>query len=348
MALQPGHETGHPDAGHLADAFTWREYVHTLRDDRGGWIDLATALQDRARDLVDDPESVIKALKRLALRGQQPGGKYGDLLLQIFGLPPSIQEWGRLMGQYHSRFADLPVRLRREQLLRWDLPPVSESPAAMWIHIGLASLAQRDRKPMEARRRLELASEVRKPEPAAMVEYELLAARLASGDGDVEKEAAALRRARDRLRGTGFTEQDQLCYTARLQDQLAYRISRPWRSNPEVLNEALALYEAIPDATWLPFVAFRRAHGLAWCRWRLGDPAIARQLAIQAIDHAGDGGLVRFRVMALNLWAHIEGETEAGNTARRRAYQLAKGLEDEDLSIRIDHQRAVSAAASTP
>ena len=61
------------------------------------------------------------------------------------------------MGQYHSPFADLPTGLRRQQLLRWDRPPVSESPAAAWVHIGLASVAHRMKQEAEVARRLEHA-----------------------------------------------------------------------------------------------------------------------------------------------------------------------------------------------
>ena len=348
MAHEPGQETGHPDEGHVVDAFTWREYVHGLRSELGGWTALAQALQDRAEaELVEDPESVIKGLKRLAQSRQGPGGKYGALLLRTFGLPPSITHWGRLMGQYHGRFADLPVGLRREQLLRWDRPPVSESPAAMWVHIGLASLALRDRDLDEANRRIVLASEVRRPEVEARIEYELLVARVASADGSLAAEAAALDAAEASLGAPTLSEVDRLCYLARLLDQRAYRASQGWRSHPAKLREALALYERIPDVREPPFVAFRRALGRAWCLWRLGEEDAAKVLARAACDHAGDGGLVRFRVMGLSLLAQLCGDNPEGLDARTRAEGLTLALDDADLATRVRRRPYVD-ASSTP
>lgn len=349
MPHPPGHESGHLPRGLVLDAFTWRDYVDALRDELGGWTAIAQALQERAGSaLVDDPESIIKGLKRLARNGQKQGGKYGALLLRVFGLPPSIRQWGCLMGQYHSRFADLPVNLRREQLTRWDRPPVSESPAAMWVHIGLASLAHRDRDLDEVRRRIQLASEVPRPEPASRIEYELLAARLASDLGDLAGEDDALSRAELVLGSAELSEDDRLCYTARLLDQRAYRASRGWRDAPHRLREALALYESIPDVQQPSFVAFRRALGLAWCRWRLGDAVEAARLARLANEHAGDGGLVRFRVMALQLLGNIEGGTEEGAQARARAVRLAELLQDADLTQRATRQAGLNLADSTP
>lgn len=348
MPNPPGHETGHPDGRHIVDAFTWREYVHALRTELGGWTALALALQERAEDdLVDDPESVITGLKRLARSGQRPGGKYGTLLLRVFGLPPSISRWGSIMGQYHSRFADLPVGLRREQLLRWDRPPVSESPAAMWVHIGLASLAHRDRDLDEARRRLRLASDVRRPEPAARLEYELLRARLASDDGDLDGEAAAMEAAQVALEAPGLSEEDGLCYQARLLDQRAFRASRGWRSDAARLEEAIELYRLIPDVPTPPFVAFRRALGEAWCLWRMGQAGRARDLAVQACEHAGDGGLVRLRVMGLNLLANIHGDSPDGRAVQDRALRLTRALDDADLAARVQRQ-GYEAPSSTP
>jgi hypothetical protein len=335
MPQPPGHETGH--AGHLADAFTWREYVDALKAELGGWTDLAEALKERAgSDLKVDVDSVVKALQRLRRRRQKPGDKYGALLLRHFGLPPQIEEWGRLMGQYHSRFADLPVALRRQQLTRWDRPPVSESSFAIWVHLGLASVAHRDRDLPAARRRLELAGEVRRPDPTARMEHALLAARLASDEGDYDEEERALAVARDRLDQSELTEHDRLCYQARLMDQLAYRASRGWREDGQRLAAALRRYESIADGAEVPpFVGFRRALGLAWCHWRMGERELATGLCATAARHAGDGGLVRFRVMALNLHARIEGDTPAGQVLLSRARRLAAMLDDADLRSRL-------------
>ncbi len=349
MGQSRGHETGHREESHVGDAFTWREYVDALRDELGGWADLANALEERAPgDVPEGPDSVVKALKRLANRRHKPGGRYGSLLLKVFGLPPSIKEWGRLMGQYHSRFADLPVGLRRQQLLRWDRPPVSESPAAAWVHLGLASLAHRDRDLPEAKRRLSLAADVRKPEPATQLEHALLTARIASDEHRREDEAAAVRQAEALIQNDGLTRSDRLCFLARIADQRAYRVSRTWRSDPSVLTHALALYEAIPFEDVPPFVSFRRELGIGWCLWRQGDAATAMDHARRAHDHAGDGGFVRLRVMALNLMAGIADERSDEGAFRARARVLAQGLDDADLSARLRVHRTGMDVASTP
>ncbi len=335
MPQPPGHETGH--AGHLADAFTWCEYVDALKTELGGWSALAAALQDRVEDGVpEDPDNVVRGLKRLRGRGQKVGGTYGALLLRTFGLPPQIAEWGRLMGQYHSRFADLPVALRRQQLTRWDRPPVSESPFAIWVHLGLASVAHRDRDLSEAKRRLALAGDVRKPDPTARMEHALLAARLASDDGDLRAEGRALDDAEAHLNQGGLPEPDRACYHARLMDQRAYRASRGWREDPRRLTEALAHYESIDDGHEAPpFVVFRRALGRAWCHWRMGDDPLAGELCAVAARYAGDGGLVRCRVMALNLHARIEGDTATGRELLARARRLTAMVDDADLRSRL-------------
>lgn len=348
MAKPSGHETGHASVAHVADAFTWREYVEGLRDELGGWADLARALEAHLGDEAPEgPDTVIKGLQRLARRRHKPGDHYGVLLLRFFGLPPSIERWGRLMGQYHSRFADLPVGLRREQLLRWDRPPVSESPAAVWVHLGLASLAHRSGDLNEAKRRLALAEDVPKPDLAARLEYALLAARIASDEGRLEDEERAVANASQLVAREGLTRVDRLCYQARIADQHAYRVRAPWRTNPSVIEEALAIYEGLPKDDVPPFVGFRREIGIAWCVWRLGTPDLAMAHAQRAYDHAGDGGFVRLRIMALNLMAWITDEHPDG-PLRSRAATLARDLEDVDLERRSTAHRAGNATPSTP
>ena len=48
-----------------------------------------------------------------------------------------------------------------------------------------------------------------------------------------------------------------------------------------------------------------------------------------AVDHAGDAGLLRFRVLALRLLAHIE--PDEAHTLRRRAGRIIADLEHADL-----------------
>ncbi len=92
-------------------------------------------------------------------------------------------------------------------------------------------------------------------------------------------------------------------------------------------------YAAIPDSP-VPYVACSRALGLAYCAWSLGDAAEAAAWATRAIDEAGDGGLVRLRVRALNMLSRIvDGERAAEVNARAR--RIATMLEDEELLRRV-------------
>jgi hypothetical protein len=74
---------------------------------------------------------------------------------------------------------------------------------------------------------------------------------------------------------------------------------------------------------------FRRDHGLAYCHWRLGDHDRAVRHARAAVDHAGDAGHLRLRVLALHLLARIEPGGAA--TLRRRAGRITTELEQTDL-----------------
>ena len=90
---------------------------------------------------------------------------------------------------------------------------------------------------------------------------------------------------------------------------------------------------AIPDST-IPFVSFRKAVGLAYCAWRLGDVDAAVRLAQRAADDAGDGGLVRMRVIALNMLSRVLAGEQAA-IVNERAHRMATALEDEDLLRRV-------------
>jgi hypothetical protein len=65
----------------------------------------------------------------------------------------------------------------------------------------------------------------------------------------------------------------------------------------------------------------------------MGDRDRAIEHARAACSEAGDGGLGRLRIAALNLLAHILGSE--GDRIRERARRLAALLEDEDLLSRI-------------
>ena len=230
----------------------------------------------------------------------------------------------------------MPARLRLEQLRLWDRPPFIESRLAAWIHLGLASVHLRMRAVDLARQRLAMAERgAERAGSAAGVEVALLAAYLATNRGERAVAREALDRAERLLAGgDGIDAADAACLAARLFGQRAYHLTRPDGGGPPDLLAARALFERIADDPALPFVCFRRANGLAYCAWKLGERERAIELARQAAAHAGDGGLVRFRVMALALLARMLDEPEATGV-RGRAERLARLIDDDDLVARV-------------
>lgn len=266
-----------------------------------------------------DVLTVERGLRRLRRRENAEGDKYGRLLVRTFGVPASQLTWARWMGQYHGRLSDLPVAMRRDQLRLWDRPPLSESPAAIWVHLGLAGLARRAGDVEAMERRLELARLQKNAPVDARLELLLLDAVVAMDRGQemdwvpVAEELLAME------------PPDGASYRARMLDQRAYAAARGWREQPSRLHDALALYDQIPDEGD-PFPRFRRAHGRAWCLWRLQDEGAAEE-ADRAVQFAGDAGLMRFRCMALGLRWRISSEP----SDRTRAMNLALALQDERL-----------------
>src|SRR5450755_4736572 len=138
----------------LPASLTWGEYIRQWTDDRGGWTQLANELVDRAAastEVPEDAQSVERGLRRLATRGHKPGGQYGRWMLRYFGFVAAVDELVKWMGQYHTRFADLPCGFRLEHLTLWNRPPIAESRVVAWIHIGIAHahLSRRERQECE-------------------------------------------------------------------------------------------------------------------------------------------------------------------------------------------------------
>lgn len=331
----PGHDLGHAVPGSIG--FSWERYVLAFVDEHGGWAALTDALIRRGAhaDLPTDPQVVEKGLRRLARRGTKTGGQYGQWMIRYLGVPASLESWARWMGQFHSRFADLPSSLRAEQLAAWDRPPISESRAAAWIHLGISSVAMRRRDDALAARRLELAERgAELAGVACRIEVALMRAKLRT-DEDRRDDAEALFDAVERaLPDPALGDDDRRCYHARLVGQRAYHLTRPRPGEAADLVAAEALFETIADEPFVPFVAFRKANGLAYCRWQRGDVAGGVHHVRLAEQHAGDGGLVRFRIMALNLLARML-EPAEGARVQARAERLAQLLEDEDLLRRV-------------
>lgn len=317
----------------------WAGFLARWVEDTGGWTALSYELSHRARgvvDLPDDPQTIEKGLRRLGRRGHGDGGQYGRWMLRFFGLPADVSRWLRWMGQYHSRFSDLPVGLRAAQLSIWERAPIDESDRVAWLHLGQASVFMRTRDEPALERRLDLARKsAARAGVAAQLEVGLFLARRRSDARDEVGCAAQLDEVEALLRaGDELDPDDRIIYASRLADQRAYRLLHPVEGARR-LEEARRVYEDIDDRGGeVAFAAYQRSLGLAYCAWKMGRVSDARSSCERALDHAGDAGFVRFRVVALNLCSRIVDEPDDG-PLRIRARRLARQLEDEELLWRL-------------
>ena len=319
----------------LPASLTWGEYIRRWTEDRGGWTQLANELVDRAAastEVPEDAQSVERGLRRLATRGHKPGGQYGRWMLRYFGFVGAVDELVKWMGQYHTRFADLPCGFRLEHLTLWNRPPIAESRLAAWIHIGIAHahLSRRERPECEHW----LASAERlapRAGPAAEIECNLLHAQI---EADRDHAAARGRFAAIDLAHPELAILDERVYRARLADQRAQLLTRPFEGVTPDFHAARAEYAAIDETPYQPFVSFRRAVGLAFCAWKLDERADAVELATRAVEHAGDGGLLRMRVNGLNMLSRVL-DGPGAQLTHERAARIAAQLEDEELMSRV-------------
>lgn len=314
---------------------TWADYLSGLVASHGSLTAVAEKLSEQ-RGYVDDVGTVERGLRRLRGRGQRDGGVWGRRALRCFGLPRDISARVRWMGQYHTRFTDLPRTLCQELLQVWDRPPVSDSPARIWIQLGLANAALRGRDGERALSHLQQAQVAGKSaEMAARIELALVRAFTLSrtdraGAVTLLDAAAALLRADDAV----LDADDRACLWARLVDQRGYQLNRPAPGTEPDYRAALALYESLPARDAPPFALCRRENGVGWSKLKLGDREGAAAHARVSVQHAGDGGSLRMRAMALNLLARALPGKE-GEHARVRALAIARRLEDEELRLRI-------------
>ncbi len=307
----------------------WGAYVAWLVERHGTLAAVAEALAAE-RGHVEEQGSIERALRRLRGRGGRDGGTWGVRVLRRFGMPDDVTSRVRWMGQYHTRFSDLPRALCLELLRPWDCPPVSESPARAWVQLGLAGVALRGREPEHARACLRQAE--RAAEGLSRVEW-LLAQSFATSREAPERALALVEQAEATLATLPMSADDLACYRARCVDH------HGWHANVVRKDHAAAraLYEALPEHG-PPFARVRRDNGLGWSLLRLGDRAGAHACAVRAVEAAGDGGSLRLRAMALGLLAAtLEGEAAAA--AQRRAAEIAERLDDEALRVRIERKR---------
>lgn len=316
---------------------SWAAYVARWVDDTGGWLPLADALIARARgrfEVPDDPQTVERGLRRLARRDHKPGGQYGRWMLRLFGVTPSIEQWLRWLGTGHTRFADLPAGLRLEQLTLWNRPPIAETALVAWLDLGIAH-AHHSRLDHDACAHWLGRAALRAAAAGPAAELELVLARLETESDARRHETAPARLANADALLADVDAADADVYRARLAIQRALLCTRPPAGQPPDLAAARVHYAAIPDSP-VPYVACSRALGLAYCAWSAGDLSEAATWATRAIDEAGDGGLVRMRVRALNMLSRIVApERERAAEVNARAHRIATMLEDEELLRRV-------------
>jgi len=306
--------------------FDWAAYVDWMVANTGSLAAVADRLAAH-RGYKDDAGSVERALRRLRRRGTRDGGTWGTRALAVFGLPDAVHQRVRWLGQYHSRFTDLPASMAADLLRAWDQPPTTESATGRaWIALGRASLAIRARDHAAAAEHLVRARvDLTHASPLARLEAVLASAYLASSDapGALLDQVPALLAEID-------DPYERACLQARWVDHRAYEKNRAGDH-----AAAEALYRGIPDDA-PAFARARRDSGLAYVRWKQGDVTVAADHARRAADHAGDGGHVRARAMALGLLARIIDDPEA----RARAIAISQQLEDETMLARLTRTRS--------
>lgn len=305
--------------------------MDSVAAERGSLAQAAALLAER-RGFTEDIESVERGLRRLRERGVRDGGVWGQRALRCFGLPRGVTDRIRWMGQYHSRFTDLPASVAEELLRPWDRPPISESPARIWLLLARAGLSLRRREDPAAV--LQQAARLdEKAEAAARVELALVQA-FAFGRTDPVAAGKALDRAGELLHSAAKTlaPDDHACLFARYIDQRAYPLNKPMEGPPDH-DAALELYLQIPT-DGPAFARCRRENGLGHTRLRLGQRDAALEHARASVQASGDSGSLRMRAMALKLLASAS-EGEAASLALDRARAIAEVLEDEALRTRF-------------
>ena len=314
--------------------YTWGDYVDELVAQAGS----LTAVAERiaaTRSYEDDVGSIERALRRLRTRGLQPGGKWGQALLNLYGLPVNVQARLRWMAAYHSRFSDLPVALCEDLVRLWDHPPTTERrESRAWLALARTSIALRRNDMPSASELLERAGSDLGSSAHIEVQIEALLTRaFIASKVEPARVPELLDLVKTKLDSVESAE-ERACLHVRWVDQTAYDLNRG-RDAPPNPAAAEALYNQVATDNAPPFVLCRRANGLAYARWKQGDAAGAAELAREAARHAGDGGHVRLRVMALSMLARIDAREVASH---ERALEMSKRLEDELLLARISRR----------
>jgi hypothetical protein len=334
--MSAGHKSGQPGYG-------WDDLVDALVAEHGTLSAVAWKLIERSG--VEDVASIERALRRLRGRGQRDGGVWGQRLLRQFGVPRAITDRVRWMGLYHSPFNDLPLSLCLDQLRLWDRPPIAQTRARVWIELGYASCALRQRQHDAATRHCDqVAAALTRfdaEDDSARLELALIRAFVASRARAADETTRWLEDAGRLVESATLAADDAACFRARLADQRAFQLRRAGHSDSEA--RALGLYAALPREDVHPFASYRRDAGLGWGAFRAGHIADALVLVERACRHAGDGGYTRLRAMGLLMQAKIVGPgDERRALLLERAQAIAARLEDQELATRVDELRRAS------
>jgi hypothetical protein len=319
-----------PERGSRGVGFTWGDYVDGLVAREGSLVAVAERLA-ATKSYEEDVGSIERGLRRLRTRGSNPGGKWGTRLLSLFGLPGGVQARLRWMAAYHSRFTDLPVPVCEDLVRLWDHPPTNDRrDSRVWLGLARTSIALRR---SDFDRALELLEQIDRDFEHAPVEarIEVLLIRAFIASKRETDRVPELLGAVGPLLQEVPDGDERACLEVRWIDQRAYDLNSGLRGGPDHAA-AEALYRAISSEGLPPFVLCRRANGLAYARFKQGDLEQAANLAREAAAHAGDGGHVRLRVMALGLLSRID-PRESG--ARARALEMSRRLDDELLLSRL-------------
>ena len=249
--------------------------------------------------------------------------------MRQFGLPEDVDARLRFIGAYHSRFTDLPVPVCEDLIRWWQRPPTTEARSgAAWLGLAWGNVFMRQRRfddVAEALAHVVVGPDVA---PEARVERMLGLAWLASRRAP-ETVPGLLADAEAALAEVPAGDERANLW-ARIVDHHAYEAThgRGPEPGPETGER---WFRSIPEVG-PPFALARRANGLAWCTWKQGRAAEGAAYAEQAARHAGDGGHVRLRAMALSMLARID---PSRTDAKARAIEIARALDDALLVKRF-------------
>lgn len=302
--------------------YGWDTYLSDLVEAHGSLAAVAEALAADRRHR-EDVATIERALRRVRARPSGDGGTWGARLVRRFGLPRPVERRLAWMGTYHSRFTDLPVDICAELCATWDRAPTAlDGSARSWLALARFNLALRHTDRDGALALLATVDPLVAPEVA--VERALGEAWIASRVDPSEVDGHLLR-VEQKLPEVADPD-ERACFFARMIDHRGYALHQPPQPDYPATE---ALYRTIPEEG-PPFARARRANGLAWTLWKQGRVEEAAASARAAARHAGDGGHLRLRAMALAMEARIT--ADPAPAARNRA--IVAALDDELLRRR--------------